>query len=169
MGSTARIFLAVACVFLALPALALEPVAKGAADTDRGETTGAWLNSHDGDVPLVYIHEMDYDFHKLLVAEIQRRNKIDLPITTLEDKATFKLSGEISRKEDIMEREGRRKGFNGARHFAMLTMVSAETGQIVWSCNQDDRDKFDFNSTGKTFRRVAERCTNLLVKEITGK
>lgn len=154
---------------LPLPALGLDPAKKKVAQgAETQERSLEWLRSTDSDAPLVYVAEMDYDFHKLLLAEIHRRKKISLPITLLEDKATFKMIGEVARKQDIIEREGRRKGFNGARHFATLTLVRGETGEVVWSCSQDDRNKFDFNSTGRTFRRVAERCVNLLVKEISG-
>ncbi len=159
----------IAVGLLPLVALGLEPVEdKVAEESDRAERSDAWLRSHDDDAPMVFIEEMNHGFHKLVIAEIQRRKKLALPITTLEDKATFKLVGEVSSKEDIIEREGQRKGFNGARHFAALSMVNTGTGQIVWSCNEDDRNKFDFNSTGRTFRRVAERCVNHLVKAIAG-
>lgn len=153
--------------------LAMVPVAGVALDPKERKgakvaTGDEWLRSHESDGPLVFIEEMDYGFHELLNGEIHRRKKISLRMTTLADKADFRLTGKIQNKEDRIRETGRKKGHNGARHFAALSLVSTETGEVVWACHEDDRDKFDFNSTGKSLRRVAERCVNHLVKEIRG-
>ena len=160
-------------LMLPVSALALEPkdkaISKAAEAAQTAAMTDAWLRSGGGDGPLVYIDQMDYNFHKLIVAEIHRREKLSLRMTTLEEKADFKLSGDVKRREDMAEFEGRGAGWNGAKHFAALSLESTETGEVIWACHEDDRNKFDFNSTGRTLRRVAERCVNHLVKKITGK
>ena len=154
-------------------AMAIEPkdkaIAEAAEATRMAERTKAWLQSSDGSGALLYVEKMGYDFDKLLVAEIHRRKKISLRMTTVEENANFKLSGEIKRREDLAETRSREPGWNGPKHFAAVTLVSTKTGEVIWACHEDDRNKFDFNSTGRTFRRVAERCINHLVRKIRGK
>lgn len=167
---TARIML-LALASLVPAALAFDPkdkaVKQAAEAAEVAKRSDAWLRSSDCDGALIFVEKMNHDFDKLLVAEIHRRKKVSLCMTTKPEKADFTLSGDVNRRRDLPEDGRGRAGLNGAKHFAALSLVSSESGAIVWACHEDDRNKFDFNSTGRTFRRVAERCVNHLVNEIS--
>ena len=51
----------------------------------------------------------------------------------------------------------------------MVSLESIKTGPVIWACDEDDRNQFDFNSTGRTFRRVTERCVDHLTMKVSGR
>ncbi len=167
---TVRIIL-LALASLVPAALAFDPkdkaIKQATEAAEVAERSEAWLRSSECEGALIFVEKMNHDFDKVLLGEVHRRKKVSLCITTKPEKADFTLSGDVHRRRDLPEEERGRAGWNGAKHRAALSLVSSESGTIVWACHEDDRDKFDFNSTGHTFRRVAERCVNHLINKIS--